>query len=195
MAERVARSALEEGHELSRVVDMIIGSLLASLRVPAAGAAWTLYLGATEVGAQGQTKESVLLESLRLYPPTWLIRRTTTRATELGGYALPPGHNVALSPYVLNRDSTAFASAAVFDPSRWDDGGASVRRGFTFGGGIHLCPGRDAGAAMILSALRTLRTGWDVIGDRASKVVADPRTTLFPAGLQVSLETRPTRAL
>ncbi len=48
--------------------------------------------------------EAVVRETLRLYPPAWLMTRTAATATTLGAWSLSPGDDVLLNPYLIHRD-------------------------------------------------------------------------------------------
>ncbi len=122
-ASRVANAAHAAGHTARRTADLLIGSLLASQRIPAAGAAWTLMHIAgmspsvvDEVRASNVLLRGVVLESLRLHPPTWLIHRAAAGPVTVGGYAFKRGHNFLVSPYVLHRSSRTFEHAETFRP-------------------------------------------------------------------------------
>ena len=45
----------------------------------------------------------VIEESMRLYPPAWVIERDTIEADEVGGYHIPPKSTVVLSQWVTHR--------------------------------------------------------------------------------------------
>lgn len=59
-------------------------------------------------------------ESLRLYPPGWLISRRAIEADELGGHVLPAGTDVLLSPYLLHRHPAYWREPEAFRPERFD---------------------------------------------------------------------------
>lgn len=83
---------------------------------------------------------AVVLEALRLYPPTWLLSRTTQHPVELNGYRLRAGHTVLISPYVIHRDEAVYLDAGSFEPGRWltDPQPAPF---LSFGLGTRACPG------------------------------------------------------
>ena len=45
----------------------------------------------------------VIHESLRLYPPGWAFGRTALADDDIGGYRIPAGALVAISPYMMHR--------------------------------------------------------------------------------------------
>src|SRR5262249_39277292 len=61
----------------------------------------------------------LLTETLRLYPPAWLLSRRTVVEVNLGGHVLPPGASIFFSPYALHRDPSMYADPEVFDTDRW----------------------------------------------------------------------------
>ena len=52
---------------------------------------------------------AVIDECLRLYPPAWVITRRSLEPDVLGGFELPAGATVILSPYVMQRDAAVVA--------------------------------------------------------------------------------------
>lgn len=192
LATDVALEASAAGYGVARISDLLIGSLLAAIRVPAAGAAWTLRQLAHQPHLLPDVSDGELvchiMETLRLYPPTWLMQRTAVRAVRLGGYEFAAGHHFMISPYVIHRDQTLFDDPERYLPERWSS--RSVPGMLAFGRGIHRCPGQDAGVAMILAAVKAVRRGYSLTVPEDVRVVADPRSTLVPAGLRLSLERR-----
>lgn len=66
--------------------------------------------------------EAVVRETLRLYPPAWLMTRTARTATTLGAWSLSPGDDVLLNPYLIHRDPRWWPRPDEFDPTRWLNG-------------------------------------------------------------------------
>jgi len=101
--------------------------------------------------------DAVVRESLRLYPPQYLLFREPVEAVELAGYRIAAGTTVLLSPWVTHRDPAFWEAPEEFRPQRWlddgsdgdepaDDGpaGDSERPEFTYfpyGGGPRHCLG------------------------------------------------------
>ncbi len=63
--------------------------------------------------------EAVFKESMRLFPPVWLVARRVTETLELGGYTVPAGYVAFVSPYVMHHDSRSFANPEGFVPERF----------------------------------------------------------------------------
>jgi cytochrome P450 len=63
--------------------------------------------------------QQLLEETLRLYPPVWIFSRRATEQDELGGYAIEPGTDIYLSPYILHRTEKYWSRPDRFDPQRF----------------------------------------------------------------------------
>lgn len=91
--------------------------------------------------------DAAVRESLRLYPPQYVLFREPVEATRLQGYRLDPGTTVLLSPWVVGRDPQFWDDPEQFRPRRWLDGGSAVageRPEFAYipyGGGPRHCLG------------------------------------------------------
>jgi cytochrome P450 len=88
--------------------------------------------------------ERVIRESLRLYPPAYVIGRRPLEDTTIGGRLVRANTNVLMSQWVVHRDPRWFAAPLTFDPDRWAEGLASrlpKYAYFPFGGGPRVCIG------------------------------------------------------
>ena len=95
-----------------------------------------------------------LQEAMRLYPPAWIIARSVETADEIGGYEVPKGSIVFVSPWVVHRNPKVWEDPEGFDPQRFSPARAeTLPRGayFPFGGGPRLCIGN--GFAMMEAEL------------------------------------------
>jgi cytochrome P450 len=61
----------------------------------------------------------VLEESLRLYPPAWIIGRRAISDDIVGGYDVPAGTVIAICIYTLHRHPAFWESPEQFDPERF----------------------------------------------------------------------------
>jgi cytochrome P450 len=98
--------------------------------------------------------QAVLNETLRLYPPAYILARTSTEPFSLGGYEFPRDTTVLISQWVTHRDARFFGAPDEFRPERWLNGaGVKVSAGayFPFGDGPRRCIGQ--GFAMLEAAL------------------------------------------
>jgi cytochrome P450 len=88
----------------------------------------------------------VIDETLRLYPPAWAMSRNAIGADEIGGYHIPAGSLVAMSPYVTHRRSAFWENPEGFDPERFTaecSAGRPRYAYFPFGGGPRQCIGNE----------------------------------------------------
>lgn len=89
---------------------------------------------------------NVVRETMRLYPPAWVVIRMAAEPVEIGGYVVPAGSNIIVSPWVTHRDERFFANPEAFDPERWTtEHEQSLPRFayFPFGGGPRVCIGNS----------------------------------------------------
>lgn len=66
--------------------------------------------------------EMAVRETLRLYPPVWLVFRQAVRETRIGDYYLPSGSTVYVSPYITQRSPRYFVTPEAFIPERFASG-------------------------------------------------------------------------
>jgi long-chain acyl-CoA synthetase len=88
----------------------------------------------------------VIEETLRLYPPSWSFSRVALADDEIGGYRIPAGSVLSISPWVTHRRPELWPDAERFDPERWKQGRAAERPRFAyypFGGGPRSCIARS----------------------------------------------------
>lgn len=137
---------------------------------------------------------AVVLESLRLYPPAYMLARMNVEPMRFGEYEIPPGTTLLSSQWILHRDARFFEEPERFLPERWLGGlEQKLPPGvyFPFGDGPRRCIGQ--GFAMLESAL--------VIAAIAQKfrfrltpgfsVVPEPLVTLRPKyGIEMKIEAR-----
>jgi cytochrome P450 len=86
----------------------------------------------------------VVDEALRMYPPIWLYPRDAAAEDEIGGYQIPKGSSVFLTPYVTHRHPALWDNPEAFDPERFTPDKVAARPRFAyfpFGGGQRQCIG------------------------------------------------------
>jgi cytochrome P450 len=91
-----------------------------------------------------QYSNKVIKESMRLYPSAWSISRCALADDEIGGYHIPRGAIVALSPYTLHRHLAFWPEPEKFDPERFTPEQEAERHRYAyipFGAGARKCIG------------------------------------------------------
>jgi cytochrome P450 len=140
---------------------------------------------------------AVIDECLRLYPPAWVITRRSLEADTLGGFELPAGATVIVSPYAIHRDAQWWPNPERFDPERFlgetspSESGTGPLTYLPFGAGPRLCIGRDLAlmeAPLVVATLARVLRARPV---RPASVRPDFGVTLRPkGGLQASVVRR-----
>jgi cytochrome P450 len=74
----------------------------------------------------------VVQESIRLFPPAWIILRHAIKADEIGGYPVAPGRVVGISPYVMHRHPGFWKEPEVFEPQRFTPDRVAERHRFAY---------------------------------------------------------------
>jgi cytochrome P450 len=130
-------------------------------------------------------------ESLRLYPPAWIIGRSVEKADELGGFPIPKGSIAFVSPYVSHRNPKMFDNPEGFDPQRFLDGRMEKLPRFAyfpFGGGPRICIGNGFAIAELVLVLATLWQKLDLELFPGHDCTAEPSITLRPKhGMQMTV--------
>jgi len=140
--------------------------------------------------------DTVLRESMRLYPPVWVIGRRALAPFRLGEYDIPANTNMLISQLIMHRDPRYFPEPERFDPDRWragDPRSVSLPRFayFPFGGGPRVCIG--AGFAMMEAVLllATIAQQFQIQVATGLNVKTQPTVTLRPRnGIPVTLKRR-----
>nr|WP_042186642.1 cytochrome P450 [Kibdelosporangium sp. MJ126-NF4]CEL17426.1 cytochrome P450 [Kibdelosporangium sp. MJ126-NF4]CTQ91347.1 cytochrome P450 [Kibdelosporangium sp. MJ126-NF4] len=85
---------------------------------------------------------AVFSEALRLYPSVWTLSRSPIEDDVIGGYDIPRGAQVFISPYLVHRHPEFWDNPEAFDPSRFTEGVKRPRYAYIpFSRGPRLCPG------------------------------------------------------
>ncbi len=139
--------------------------------------------------------ESVIAESMRLFPPAWAIGRLATEEHEFSGFAIPKGALILVSPYVIGRDPRFWERADEFIPERWNT--QSVKEAgqkniyFPFGGGVRRCIGEAFAWTEGILLLATLAREWKLSLIPEQKIGLQPLITLRPKyGMKMRLSAR-----
>lgn len=71
--------------------------------------------------------ERALLETMRLYPPVWMMGRRAVKNIEIAGVPIAAGATVIISPYTTHRHPDFWDEPDRFNPARFIDLGAQKR--------------------------------------------------------------------
>lgn len=128
----------------------------------------------------------VFKESLRLFPPAYIVARQALRAVPVGPYTLGRGTVVFVSPYLLHRRAAYFPDPGRFDPDRWADADAEKnlpsRYAFMpFGAGPRVCVGGHFAFLEAHLILAHVLRGFDLSLVPGQSITPCPLFTLRPA--------------
>jgi enediyne biosynthesis protein E7 len=138
-----------------QLIDEIMTLVVAGHETTASGLNWTWYLLSEHPEADAQLAaelragpelpqpslaqvealpytQQVVNEALRLYPPGWLLSRRAITPDLLGGYQIPAGSDVLLSPYLLHRHPRFWKEPDAFRPERFAPDHAAERPRFAY---------------------------------------------------------------
>jgi cytochrome P450 len=127
--------------------------------------------------------QAVARETLRLYPPAWLVGLEAVEALTIGRFAVPQGANVVVSPFAIHQIPRFYEEPEEFIPSRWHDGLMERLPRFAYmpyGAEYRTEAGRDfAETALILTMATVLKQLW-LVEAPGQFVDLDPSLMLGP---------------
>ncbi|MDZ7630361.1 MAG: cytochrome P450 [Gemmatimonadaceae bacterium] len=144
--------------------------------------------------AQLPYARAVIAESMRLYPPAYIIGRRAQEAYRVGAYEFP-ARTLFLAPqFIVHRDPRWWPEADRFRPERWADTEATAARPkmayFPFGAGTRICVGEQFAWMEAILVLVTIARRWRLRIDGPDPEL-EPIITLRPkGGLHARLEQR-----
>src|SRR5262245_37187237 len=208
----------ETGEGLSdlQVRDEVLTMLAAGTQTTASTMAWTLHIMSIRDDIQDRAYSEIrevlgdhdvafedlerldylkrlLTETLRLYPPAWLLSRRASVEVTLGGHVLPAGASIFYSPYSLHRDPDVYADPERFDPDRWlpERAHEIPRPAFIpFGAGARQCLGEGFAWVEATVVLATVLRRWRVRPVAGQTIRTVALATLVPSHLPLTMEPR-----
>ena len=127
--------------------------------------------------------KKVLTESMRLYPPAWLIGRINTEDHSIKGYHIPKGTVILASQYTMHRDKRFYPDPLKFIPERWDDDKKTeIPRYayFPFGTGPRVCIGEQFAWAEGTLLIAMIMQKWRFFISKNQKIDINPLITMRP---------------
>lgn len=162
-------SESDEAHAWA-VFDHVVTMLLAGYETTASVITWACHLLANHPEVRAQLERqihavagerplmqadlpslpyliAVVRETMRLYPPAWIIGRRALEPDQIGDTEIAPQSVVAISPYTLHRHPRYWPEPDTFDPRRFYGDEAERRREpfsyIPFGAGPRTCIGSN----------------------------------------------------
>jgi cytochrome P450 len=125
----------------------------------------------------------VITESMRLYPPAWLVGRRAINEYSIGRYHVPARSIIVMSQWIVHRDARHYVDPERFDPDRWTpEFKAALPRFayFPFGGGPRQCIGESFAWMELVLLVATLAQQWRFALLPGHPVVPQAAVTLRP---------------
>ncbi len=139
--------------------------------------------------------ESVLAESMRLFPPAWTVGRLATEDHEFNGFQIPKKSLVLASQFVMHHDARFWENAEDFIPERWEK--LSIKEAgnkfiyFPFSKGVRNCVGESFAWMEGVLLLAILGRKWKLSLASEQKIALHPMITLRPKyGMKMRIEKR-----
>jgi cytochrome P450 len=182
-----ARYADGEGMSDEMVLSESMQLLVAGHETSSNGLSWMLYLLSTHPDALERVREEfhavlgdaplshadvlkfpyttqIIHETLRLYPPFWMIDRMAVNEDRVGDVVIPAGSMVIVYVYGAHHSRSRWENAGDFQPERFTKESEKLRTPFTylpFGGGPRVCIGNQYAMLQILMILSALLRRYD----------------------------------
>ena len=132
--------------------------------------------------------KQVVDESMRCFPPAWIMGRKTIEKDVIDGYEIPAGTNVIMPIYVVHHDARVWEKPFDFVPERFGFEHLKDKHKysyFPFGGGPRLCIGNNFAIqemqvclAMILQKFR-IEVEPDFVPDLEPLVTLRPKNEIY----------------
>lgn len=201
----------------TQVRDEVLTLFLAGHETTANALTWTFYLLSQNPAAMRQLQAEadsvlagrsptyadlenlpytrmVLSESMRLYPPAWIVTREALEDVEISGFTVPKGATVLLSQWLMHHDERYYPEPLKFDPDRWLPNQVSTRPKmsyFPFGAGGRLCIGEPFAWMEGILLLAAIAQKWDMTLEPGFPVELLAQITLRPKhGMRMKLTKR-----
>jgi len=198
----VLMSASREGDRRAdepSLLEQIVTYLLAGAETTGNALAWTLFLISAHPAERDRLERApegarmVVQESLRMYPPGWILGRRALDHDRIGAVDVEPGASVAVSPYTMHRHPGYWDAPDEFRPERFDPARAARPQRFSylpFGSGPRTCIGAQLAMAeatsVVAGVVRRFRLTPMTQPQPEGRFVLRPH-----GGLPVSVERRP----
>jgi cytochrome P450 len=138
----------------------------------------------------------VIDETMRLFPPVWVLSRTANNDDVIGGYRIPAGSEILIFPYITHRHPRWWTDPEKFLPERFAPENSAARIKFAylpFGAGPRACVGLNFAMTEIQVVLALIVQRFHLqLACAPETVLPDPSVTLRPVpGINVKLTRAP----
>ncbi|MBC9796862.1 cytochrome P450 [Sinomicrobium weinanense] len=129
-------------------------------------------------------------ESMRLYPPVWVMDRISLEDDTVEKYAVKKGTLFGISVYEMHRNPEYWEDPETFNPGRFSENGNKRNEAYMpFGAGPRLCIGNNFAMYEMMLAVNTIINTFDIETNKA-EVEINPLITLKPVDVELRLTRR-----
>jgi len=200
LLELLIKAAEDSGHSLSQeqLRDEISTIFMAGHETTAQTLSWIFYhlakypmvyeklvkeadMAITEPASNFPETRKVIEETLRLYPPVWVMARKSLQDDTVSGFQLPKGSTVLINVYGMHRNPKFWNDADQFDPEHFNATNFSTAPPFSylpFGGGQRLCIGNHFAMMVMQTVISTLVREFEFSVPEGFKPIPNPTITL-----------------
>lgn len=199
------------------VRDEALTLLLTAFDTTSTALTWTWYLLSQNPGAESELHEEldavlqgrtpsvtdiphlpftrmVFAESMRIYPPSYVIPRQAVEDFSMDQYIIPRGSLILMSPYLIHHDVRFHPEPEQFRPHNWDkqvQGRSSKYEFFPFSMGPRACIGEPLAWMQGILVLASIARTWRLKLVPGHKVEPLPLINLRPKyGMMMTLHSR-----
>lgn len=141
--------------------DAAVTLLLAGHETTANAISWA-FIHASGGFAKADPRH-LFAEAVRLNPSIWVIERRAMRDDEIGGFHIPRGSSVLISPYLLHRHPSFWPNPHEFDPTRFARTHDRPRHAYLpFGLGLHRCVGLHLANTIAAHVIESVFTNFNL---------------------------------
>ncbi len=126
---------------------------------------------------------NVVTESIRLYPPIYVIPRRALEPCPLGAYTVRPGALILVNVYSAHHDARYYVEPERFDPHRWTREMKEQLPRYAycaFGGGPHACMGEGFAWTEAVLVMAILGQRWKARVAPGHVITMNPLVNLRP---------------
>ena len=136
----------------------------------------------------------VIDETLRLYPPAWIIGRHSLGSDKLGEFDIPKNTNCLIPVYYIHRDPKHWNEPLKFKPERFNKENSKGRHKFVyfpFGGGPRLCIGNNFALMEMQVIIPMIVRAFKFKKSKDFQIKKEPLITMRPAQhMKMTMEKR-----
>ncbi len=179
-----------EGMDDEQLIDECLILFVAGHETSANALSWAIYLLGKHRDELEKIQQSgpeekktrirnVVLETMRLYPPGWVVDRISLQEDQVLDYHLPKDTLWMIYIRGMHRNPAYWKSPDQFVPDRWNDESLDRKAYMPFGAGPRLCIGEHFAMMEMELILSAVLTRWDI--ELLTAVVHEqPLVTLRP---------------